>query len=114
MSTIEEIRKKKLAELQSRILQDDQNLKKQIDEQVKLQEQIQLIESVAKQYLSKEAVSRYGTIKVAHPELALKVAALIAQASQMGQLTEVLSDSEFKEVLKRLQEGKKEFKIVRK
>ena len=111
---LEEIKKKKLEELQGRILaEQNDTLQKEYEEQMKLQQQISLLEETAKQFLSKEAIERYGRIKIAHPAIAIKAIALISQAAQLGHLTEKLSEEEFKQLLKHLQEGKKEFRFRR-
>lgn len=107
---IEELKKKKLTEMQEKLAEEQQSaIQKQLEEQIKNQQQIEILEGVAKQFLTKEAVERYGRIKIAHPEVAIKTIAIIAQAAQLGQLTEKVSDIEFKELLSRIQEGKKEF-----
>jgi programmed cell death protein 5 len=85
-----------------------------LNEQVQLQKQIQALEEIAKQYLDKDAISRYGTLKTAHPEKAVQVIALIAQAAQSGQIRGKITDAEFKEFLVRLEPAKKRFSITRK
>lgn len=97
-------------EAQKKIL-EEQN--KELQAQIQLQQQIELLESIAKQYLSREAISRYGNLKSAHPEKAIQVIALIAQAVQAGQIKEKISDEQFKEFLMQLEKPKKEFKIER-
>jgi len=79
----------------------------------KLQQQMALIESQAKQYLDKDALSRFGNIKLADPQKAFQIAALIMQAAQSGQITQ-LNDEEFKNLLIQIQGQKKEFKFTRK
>ncbi len=74
-----------------------------------LKQQLAMIEAVAKQRMSREAISRYGAVKVAHPEIAVKAIAMIAQAVQLGQIRETVRDEEFKMLLKNLQEGKTKF-----
>ena len=73
--------------------------------------QLALIESISKQKMSREAISRYGTLKIAHPETAIKAIALIAQATQLGQIKDRISDEDFKSILKSVQEGKQEFRF---
>jgi DNA-binding TFAR19-related protein (PDSD5 family) len=91
------------------------DIEKQFKEQAamnqQLKQQLALIESVAKQKMSKEAISRYGNLKLAHPEIAVKAIAFIAQAASAGQINEKISDDDFKLILKSIQEGKKEFKF---
>ena len=86
----------------------------EIEEKIKLQQQIAMIEENAKKFLDKRAVERFGTLKTAHPEKALQAASVIFQASQAGQLQKELTDDEFKQLLSGLQEPKKEFTLTRK
>ena len=108
---IEELRKKKLAEMQAKDAEQQDALQRQFEEQARMQQQVDMLEGIAKQFLSKEAIERYGRVKMAHPTLAIKIAALIAQAAQTGQITEQISDAQLRELLSRLQEGKKEFRF---
>jgi DNA-binding TFAR19-related protein (PDSD5 family) len=93
------------------------NLKKiqnDLKEQIKLQQQISALENIAKQYMTNEAISRYGNLKSAHLELAIQVIAIIAQGVQMGQIKEKINDEQFKDLLMRIQKPKREIKIQRK
>jgi DNA-binding TFAR19-related protein (PDSD5 family) len=78
-----------------------------------LMQQIALLETAAKKFMTKDAISRYGTLKVAHPETAIKAIAMIAQAAQLGQLSMPIDDVQFKELLLELQhtQGKKQFNL---
>jgi len=87
---------------------------KELEEQIKVQQKFQQLETIAKQYLTKEAISRYGNLKAAHPELALQIISLIIQAAQSGQLKEKIDDKQLKQFLIQLKEPKKEFKLTRK
>jgi len=108
--SIEDIKRKRLEELQNKILQEQNQ---QFQEELKLQQQIEFLENMARQYLTKEAIQRYGNLKLAHPEKAIQVISLIVQASQSGQLREKIDDIKFKELLKQLDAPKKEFKVKR-
>jgi len=97
---LEEIKQKKLQEIQAQ----------QLNEQIQFQQQIEVLENTAKQKLTKEAIERYGNIKSAHPELALQVVAFIAQQN----IKEKITDEQFKEFLRHIQKPKRETKIIRK
>jgi DNA-binding TFAR19-related protein (PDSD5 family) len=77
------------------------------------QKEIERLEQLGKQYLDHEALTRYGTLKAAYPEKALKVIMYIANMAQMGKAQEKINDKDFKEILKVMDEGKKEYKIKR-
>lgn len=91
---IEEIRQKKQEELQ----------KKQ-----ELQDQINQLEAAVKQLMTKSAVERYNTLKVAHTEKAIQFLTVAAQLAQKGQLQEI-NDEVMKRLLTKM-EQKRETKI---
>lgn len=82
----------------------------QYQEEIKLKKEIEKIETLAKQYMTREALSRFGNIKIAHPEKALQVAIAIVNAAKSG-LKERIDDSMLKEILMQLSEEKRETKI---
>ena len=93
---LEEIKQKKFQELQS---QNEQ-----------IQQQMEELEFLTKQKLTKEAVERYGNIKSAYPELALQITAFISQQN----IREKITDEQFREFLKQIQKPKRETRIIRK
>ncbi|MFH0831644.1 MAG: DNA-binding protein [archaeon] len=92
---------------------DISEIERQLQEQAvmtqQLRQQLTAIEAVAKQKMTKEAISRYGNLKSAHLETAVRAISLIAQAVASGQIREVMTDEEFKILLQEIQKGKKEF-----
>jgi len=74
----------------------------QFQAELELAKNLKIIENVAKSKMSKEAVSRYGNLKIAHPDKAVKAISFIAQAVQSGQIQEIITDRQFKELLVRL------------
>ncbi len=106
MDELEEIKKRKLMELQKQ-------QGGQIQEQQQLQAQVEQLEATVKQFLSKEALQRYGNLKAAHTDKAVQLLVVLGQAIQQGQIKEKISDEKLKELLKQLQPEKKEFKIKR-
>ena len=108
MSTLEEIRRKRFEELMQA---QSQNSQAQANEEAQLQRQIDAMEALVKQFLSREALLRYGNIKSAHSEKALQVLALLFQAIQKGQLKSKIDDTTFKKILEQLTPKKREIKI---
>ncbi|MBI2148056.1 hypothetical protein HYU23_00090 [Candidatus Woesearchaeota archaeon] len=84
------------------------------DEARKIQEKILEIETMAKKFMTQEAISRYGTLKSAHIQKALQAIALIAQLASQNQIKEKITDEQFKQLLMRLEPEKKETRIIRK
>ena len=79
------------------------------DQYEQMAQQVMALEKIAKPMMDKGAVSRYGNLKTAHPETAIKAIAIVAQAVQMGQISKILSDNEFKEILIEIQKGKRTY-----
>jgi len=111
MTDIEELKRRRMEELQQQALSQQTDMLK---EQIQLQKQVAMLETVVKQKMTKEAISRYGNLKAAHPEKAIQIIAVLAQAIQQGQINEQITDEKFKILLKQLEPEKKEFKITKK
>ena len=84
----------------------------EVEEKRNIQEKILEIENLAKKFMSAEAISRYGTLKSAHPEKALQSIAFIAQLGSENKIKERVSDQQYKELLMKLEPEKKETKIT--
>ena len=107
MHEIDEIKKKRLEELK-RLRQTSYH--QQVQEDMQIQGQINQLESFVRQYFTKEALSRYGNLKTAHPERAVQILLMIAQAIQSKQI-KIIDDKMLKEILLKTSPQKKEFKI---
>ena len=103
---IDEIRAKKLRELQ-------EQREMQATEEHKMLQQINAIESMARQVMTPEAIARYSTLKTAHPEKALQAISMIAQAASQKQIAEKVTDEQFKTLLQRMEPEKKRTRIIR-
>jgi len=102
MDELEEIRQRKMQELQN-----------QANEQAQFQQQVSQLETIVKTILTKEALQRYGNIKAAHPEKAVQLLALIGQMMQKGN-TRKITDEELKKMLIMITPKTKQIKITRK
>jgi|SRR3989338_8937741 len=110
MPTLEEIKKTKLEELM-RLHQE--KLQQQAQEQAQVHHQIEQMEDIVKQFLTKDALERYGNLKTAHHEKALQLLILLFQTIQKGQIQDKIDDPTFKKILEQLTPKKKEFNIKR-
>jgi DNA-binding TFAR19-related protein (PDSD5 family) len=52
--------------------------------------------------MSKDAISRYGNLKIAHPDKAVKVISFIAEAVNSGEIKQEIKDEQFKKLLMRI------------
>lgn len=86
----------------------------QVEEQIRLQQQLVQLENLARQYMTSDALQRYGNLKIAHPEKAIEVIMLVAQLVQNGQIRNKIDDETLKDFLLKTQKPKKEFKFLRK
>jgi len=109
MSEIDDIRARKLEELQK--LQQN-SVQEQSQEEMQMKQQIQQLEGIVKQVMTKEALERYGNLKTAYPEKAVQLLVILAQAIQQGQIQKI-DDNTLKEILKKLTPKKKDIKIKR-
>ena len=109
MSTLEEIRRKKLEELMR--LQGTKSQEQ--DEKAQMQQQIAEMEAAVKQFFTKEALVRYGNLKTAHHEKAIQLVVVLFQAIQKGQVQGHIDDTLLKKILEQLSPKKREIKINR-
>ena len=110
MSELDEIRKRKLAQMQS---QAQNSAQQEADEEAAMMQQIQAMEDMVKPYFSKDALQRYSNLKMAHPEQAIKVLLVLSHGVQAKKLTTV-TDEQLKALLRDFMPKKKEIKITRK
>lgn len=112
MPEIDEIRKRKLAEMQARANSQSSG-QQEADEEAAIMQQIQKMEDMVRPYLSKDALQRYSNLKLAHPEQAVKVLLVLMHGIQAGKLGAV-TDEQLKSLLRDFMPKRHETKIVRK
>ena len=104
MDDVNNIRQRKLAEMQARI-QEQQN------EEGEARQQVAQLEAAVKQHMDGEALERYGNVKTVHPETAVRVLIALAQAINKG-VTRI-DDALLKRALAQLNQNH-DIKITRK
>ena len=102
MDELELLRQKKMQEMQQ-----------QASQQEKLQEELSKLESLIKTKMTKEAISRYGNIKLSHPHTAMNLLALLTQILERDS-DKTITDEDLKRMLMLLNQNKRETKITRK
>jgi programmed cell death protein 5 len=111
MDDLEEIRRRKLMELQAQRqremeeLQRQEELRRQIEAQKK---------AILRAILEPEAKERLARIRLAHPEVAEAVENQLIALAQSGRINQKISDELLKEILKRAMPKKRETRIIRK
>ena len=101
---IDDIRKKKMVELQQQLL-DEQRRTQQQDN---LENQKQ---SALRQIMTTEARQRINRIKLVKPEFAEQIELQLIQIAQSGKVKLPITDEQLKWILSRLQSTSKEYKI---
>jgi programmed cell death protein 5 len=104
---LEEIRRKKLAELQQH--QDYQAEAQRQSEVVEAQRQ-----NMLRGIMTSEARERLGRLKIAYPDVAAQVEDRIIMLAQSGRLNTMIDDPTLKEILARIVPSKREITIKRK
>ena len=90
-----------------------QALQEQAQQEAQMQQQVAQLETIVKTLFTKEALSRYGNLKAAHPEKAVQVLAAIGQMMQQGKAQKI-TDEDLKKILTLLTPKTKQIKITRK
>lgn len=102
MSELEDLKRKRLAELQQRLQDQEQREQEEFQRQMLVQK-----------LLDPKALERLGNIRAANPLQAEKIEAMLAYLYQTGQLKQQINEELFKQILTKLS-AKRETKIVRK
>ena len=103
---LEEIRSRKLLELQRRVGEEQGNI--QAQQQLELQKQA-LLRSI----LTPEARQRLTNLKMVRPEFTSQLELQLIQLAQQGKIPIPLNDKQLKQILIQIQPRKRETKIRR-
>jgi programmed cell death protein 5 len=103
---LEEIRRRKLLELQHRVGEEQGNV--QAQQQLEMQKQA-LLRSI----LTPEARQRLTNLKMVRPEFTSQLELQLIQLAQQGKIPIPLTDKQLKQILIQIQSRKREIKIRR-
>ncbi|MCJ7506861.1 DNA-binding protein [Candidatus Bathyarchaeota archaeon] len=103
---LEEIRRRRMAELQRASSGEQRRARAQ--QQVEVQKQ-----SILRQILTPEARQRLTNIKMVRPEFAEQLELQLMQLAQSGKVNLPISDQQLKEALARMQSQRREIQIRR-
>jgi len=104
---LEDMRKKRLLELQQRLSQEKQRV--QMQQQVEMQKQ-----ALIRQILSSDARQRLTNLKMVKPEFGAQIELQLMQLAQAGRLKIPVTGEQLKEILGQLRSQRKNIKIRRK
>jgi programmed cell death protein 5 len=108
MSDLDELRAKRLAELQR--MQQANSFDQNAQEHMRAQEAEKQIKAIVSQVLSTEAQARLANIRIARPDFARQVEILLIQLYQAGRLSK-MTDGQFKALLSKIKGSQRETKI---
>ena len=103
---MEQLRRRKLLELQRRLAEEQQRA--QVQQQIEIQKQ-----SLLRRILTPDARRRLTNLKMVKPEFTQQLELQLIQLAQQGKIAIPITDEQLKELLVRLQSGRREFKIRR-
>ncbi|TDA32152.1 MAG: DNA-binding protein [Hadesarchaea archaeon] len=103
---LEEIRRRKLLELQAQL--QEQQRREEMRRELELQKKL-----ILQQILTPEARSRLTNLKMVKPEFAESLELELIALAQAGRLRGPITDAQLKELLRRLQERRREIRIRR-
>ena len=103
---LENLRKRRMLELQQRMVEEQ----KQVQAQQQLESQKQ---ALLRRILTPEARSRLTNLNIVKPEFTQQLELQLIQLAQGGRINLPINDEQLKELLMRLQSGKRDYKIRR-
>ena len=118
MSDLDEIRRKRMAELEARQAAAQGQMQQQAQQQMQQQEAQRQFEEQKKaiiaQILTTEARARLANLKLTKPELVNQIEIQLIQSAQAGSLRDKVTDEQLKILLRQIANQKREIKITRK
>ena len=103
---IEELRRRRLLELRSKLAQEQQRI--QMQQRIEMEKQ-----AILRRILTADARQRLTNLKMVKPEFAAQLELQLIQLAQQGRISTPITDEQLKEILIRLQSGRREIKIRR-
>ncbi len=103
---MDQLRKRRLLELRRRIAEEQQQA--QVQQQIEVQKQ-----ALLRRILTPDARRRLTNLKMVKPEFAEQLELQLIQLAQQGKMSIPVTDEQLKDILVRLQSGRREFKIRR-
>lgn len=103
---LEEIRRRKMLELRAKLEEQQRQVEQR--RQFEIQKRMAL-----QQIMTPEARSRIANIRAVKPEFAEQLELQLIQLAQAGRLGSKITDAQLREILHKLQERKRGFKIRR-
>lgn len=115
MSDIEEIRRRRMEELQQQAAQQSahQSADAQSQEQMRRELEAQKRQAML-QILTPEARSRLANLRLTKPEFVEQIELQLIQLAQIGRIKSKITDEQLKELLRKMSGQKRDINITRK
>ena len=112
MTDIEEIRRKRMQQIQQQAAQQSPQAEQQQQEQMRRELETQKREAMM-QLLTPEARARLANIRITKPEFVDQIEIQLIQLAQAGRVQSKITDDQLKELLRKLIGKKRDIKISR-
>lgn len=113
MSDIEEIRRRRMQELQQQSAQQAQQQAPDAQSQEQMRRELEAQKrQVMMQILTPEARSRLANLRLTKPEFVDQIELQLIQLAQMGRVSSKITDDQLKELLRKLSGQKREINIT--
>ncbi|ADP76973.1 DNA-binding TFAR19-related protein [Methanothermus fervidus DSM 2088] len=113
MTDIEEIRRRKLLELQRKAMAEErEQVSEAQKEQIRRQFEIQK-RHILRRILTPQARSRLANLRLARPELVEQLELQLIQLASAGQLRSRITDKQLKELLRKISSKRRRIRIKR-
>ena len=113
MSDIEEIRRRRMLELQQQADQQAQQQPQDVQAQEQMRRELEAQKrQVLLQILTPEARSRLANLRLTKPEFVDQVELQLIQLAQMGRVKSKITDDQLKELLRKLAGQKRDINIT--
>ena len=103
---IEELRRRRLLELRRRLAQEQQRI--QMQQQIEMEKQV-----ILRRILTADARQRLTNLKMVKPEFAAQLELQLIQLAHQGRINTPITDEQLREILIKLQSGRRDIKIRR-
>ncbi|MDO5851246.1 MAG: DNA-binding protein [Methanobacteriaceae archaeon] len=116
MSDLDEIKQRRMEELQRQMQQQQQtpDYQQMQQQQAQMEQMEQQKRAALKKILTPEARQRLANLRLAKPQMVEQFEMEIIQLAQMGRLKLPINDDTLKQILLQSEKGKREINITRK
>ncbi len=113
MSDIEEIRRRRMQELQQQAVQQAQQQPQDLQAQEQMRRELEAQKrQLLLQILTPEARSRLANLRLTKPEFVDQIELQLIQLAQMGRIKSKITDEQLKELLRKLSGQKRDINIT--